>query len=104
MRIKSNRVRILHMLRAIEIIESFGAINLQEHKDYAATIYELQIIGEAAGKLDISIREQYGAIPWKNIIGFRHYAVHDYEGVLHAAIQSALKTSAHSETAITVHS
>lgn len=90
MLIKSNRVRILHMLRSIDTIASFGKINLWEAKDFAATIWQLQIIGEAASKIAHSLREKYSVVPWKNIIGFRHYAVHEYEGILHDAIYAAL--------------
>lgn len=90
-RIKSNRVRILHMLRAIDTIKEFGVIDMWNLKDYSATVWQLQIIGEAANHIEVSIRNKYTNIPWKNIIGFRHYAVHEYEGVLHEAIKAALK-------------
>lgn len=90
MKIKSNRVRILHMIRSIDTIAEFGTINLWIPKDYAATVWQLQVIGEAASKVDPSIREQFTDIPWKSIIGFRHYAVHEYEGILHEAILAAL--------------
>lgn len=45
---------------------------------YSATLYQLIIIGEAAGHLSLDLHERYPHIPWSDVIGFRHIAVHGY--------------------------
>ena len=39
---------------------------------------ELEIIGEAAGKVSAEIRDQYGSIPWQDISGMRNRLIHAY--------------------------
>jgi uncharacterized protein with HEPN domain len=41
-------------------------------------VKELEIIGEAAGKVSSDIRSQYGAIPWQDISGMRNRLIHAY--------------------------
>jgi uncharacterized protein with HEPN domain len=41
-------------------------------------VKELEIIGEAAGKVSAEIRTQYGAIPWQDISGMRNRLIHAY--------------------------
>ena len=41
-------------------------------------VKELEIIGEAAGKVSAEIRSQYGAIPWQDISGMRNRLIHAY--------------------------
>jgi len=41
-------------------------------------VKELEIIGEAAGKVSDEIRSQYGAIPWQDISGMRNRLIHAY--------------------------
>jgi uncharacterized protein with HEPN domain len=47
----------------------------------SATQYQLQIIGEAAGKVSAAVRAAHPDIPWPKIIAFRHRLVHDYPGI-----------------------
>lgn len=44
-------------------------------------VRHIQIIGEASRKLSEDLREQYTEIPWKDIIGMRHFVVHEYTDV-----------------------
>lgn len=44
----------------------------------SATQYELQIIGEAAGRISAGYQVEHSEIPWRKIIAFRHRLVHDY--------------------------
>jgi uncharacterized protein with HEPN domain len=46
-----------------------------------AVIRQIQIIGEAAGKLSRAFRSKSSSIPWKDIVGMRQKLVHDYLGV-----------------------
>ena len=43
-----------------------------------AIIRRLEIIGEASNQLPKDIIEPYSEIPWKQIIGFRNVAIHEY--------------------------
>ena len=41
-------------------------------------IHNLQVIGEAARSTSATFRDQYSAVPWVSIIGFRNLVVHEY--------------------------
>ena len=41
-------------------------------------VKELEIIGEAAGKVSAEVRAQYNAIPWQDISGMRNRLIHVY--------------------------
>jgi uncharacterized protein with HEPN domain len=43
-----------------------------------AVIRNLEIIGEAAGKVPQDVRERYPAIEWRKISDFRNILVHEY--------------------------
>jgi len=46
-----------------------------------ATMYALQVVGEAAGKVSTEFRRAHPEIPWPRIISLRHRLVHDYPGI-----------------------
>jgi uncharacterized protein with HEPN domain len=83
--IKDNSVYTKHILESVEHIEQFlEEINYDEIVFSAnlhwqnAFIRELEIIGEAANKLDKTFLAKNPEIPWENIIGMRHKLIHDY--------------------------
>ena len=39
------------------------------------------VLGEAANRLSPSLRTRYAGVPWREIIGFRNVAVHEYFAV-----------------------
>jgi uncharacterized protein with HEPN domain len=43
-----------------------------------APVKAIEIVGEAAATVSLSVRDQYAAIPWQDIIGMRHRLVHGY--------------------------
>jgi len=43
-----------------------------------ALIRELEILGEAAGKLSPSFVRANPEVPWKEVTGLRHKLIHDY--------------------------
>lgn len=47
----------------------------------AATIREIEIIGEAAKNLDVKFRDKYNTLPWRKMSGMRDKLIHDYFGV-----------------------
>ena len=46
-----------------------------------AVCRNLEIIGEAASKLDAEFRTRHSEVPWRNIIGTRNLLIHAYDQV-----------------------
>jgi len=72
-----------HMLQALDRIEELLARTTREDfdKDWVAQdalIRELEIVGEAAGRVSPDLARSYPEIPWKEITGLRHKLIHDY--------------------------
>ncbi len=74
---------LVDILNAVNDIETFikeltfeTFINNRE-KIYA-TIYCLQVIGEAVKNLPEEIREDYPDIPWRKVAGMRDRLIHGY--------------------------
>ena len=49
-----------------------------DHKTQDAVIRQLEIMGEAASKLENSTKIDYPEIPWKEITSFRNVLAHEY--------------------------
>jgi len=47
----------------------------------AAVVRELEIIGEAAGKLSKNFKSEHPEIPWADIVGMRNRLIHEYFSV-----------------------
>jgi len=76
---------LLHMLDAIMRIESYvGRMKekgfARDQKTQDAVIRQLEIIGEAAGRIPTSAVKDC-PIPWNAIVGMRNRLIHDYLGV-----------------------
>lgn len=52
-----------------------------DKKTKAAVIRNMEIVGEAVGKLPEHIRSRYPKIPWGDICGIRNKIAHEYFGV-----------------------
>lgn len=83
---RGDKLYILDILESIDAIENY----LKEHSYdsfienrmvYAATIRELEIIGEAAGKISKSLKEKYPNIDYRTVKDFRNVLAHEYFGV-----------------------
>jgi uncharacterized protein with HEPN domain len=46
-----------------------------------AVVRALEIIGEAAKKIPLSVQRRYSAVPWREMAGMRDKLTHDYFGV-----------------------
>ena len=71
---------------AIEKIERFLAgldhdAFLQDDRTVDAVVRNLEIIGEAAGRLPAAFRSGHPDIEWRRIVGLRNRIVHDYFGI-----------------------
>ena len=80
---RTDRQRIRDILRAIEQIESEVSVDEKDsfqsdEKLQVWVVHHLQIIGEACRKLSDKLKRQHPELPWKQIIGMRHYLVHEY--------------------------
>jgi len=74
------------ILESIDAIENYiYEIEYMEFIDnrmiYSATIRELEIIGEATGKISQDIKQKYTDIDYRMIKDFRNVLAHEYFGV-----------------------
>jgi uncharacterized protein with HEPN domain len=46
----------------------------------SAVGYQLTIIGEAVSHLSDNLKSRHPEIPWRDIVGFRNQAIHNYFG------------------------
>ncbi|TSC84510.1 MAG: hypothetical protein G01um101417_175 [Parcubacteria group bacterium Gr01-1014_17] len=82
---KDDKVYIEQVLDAVRKIEEFTTgfdfVNFSaDEKTQSAVILQLAIIGEVAKKISEQEKSQID-LPWKEIIGFRDRAIHDYFGI-----------------------
>jgi uncharacterized protein with HEPN domain len=82
---KDARVYLARILECIQKIERFTAGG-KDHffRDVMvqdAVLRNLEVIGEAAKRLDDAYRAAHPAIPWRALAGLRHVLIHQYEGV-----------------------
>lgn len=52
-----------------------------DSKTVDAVLHNLQIIGEAAGRLGSDAQSRYPDLAWPDIVAFRNIIVHEYFGV-----------------------
>jgi uncharacterized protein with HEPN domain len=83
---KDDKLYLGHINDAIATIEEYlGNINYGEfceNKMMAdAVVRQLEIIGEAAAKLNKNFRNIHSEIPFRDIIDMRNVLIHDYAGV-----------------------
>ncbi len=83
---KGDDLYLRHIHQAVEKIEkytkeiSFDAFR-QDDMRFDAVVRELEIIGEAAGKISENFREVHAEIPWSKMLGMRNRLIHEYFGV-----------------------
>ena len=80
------RLRIEDMLEAIERIEAHSAGFTadqfrQDQKTFDAVVRNLEVIGEAASRLDDEFTALRPAVPWTDVRAMRHVLVHEYFGI-----------------------
>ena len=82
---KDDQVYLNQILEAITKIETFttGLSRdqfLVDGKTQSAVIMPLMLIGELAKKVSLPTKDRID-LPWKDIVGFRDRAIHDYFNV-----------------------
>ncbi len=82
---KDARVYLAHILESIDKIARFtvdGKLRfLQDPMVHDAVVRNLEIIGEAAKRVDDSYRTAHPEVPWRALAGLRDVLIHQYEGV-----------------------
>ena len=83
---RSDKVRLIDMLEgAARVVRGMSGVDLEDFLTNAdlrdATVYRLQIIGEAAYKNSDPLKLLHPEIDWFKIQGLRHRIVHDYEAI-----------------------
>ena len=82
---RSDFERLQDILQAVEEIEQYTIgrkVRFEQSKlVQSGVLYQLIIIGEAAGKLSSSLQNQCKDVPWKKIIGMRNILTHEYFSV-----------------------
>ncbi|QTA37585.1 DUF86 domain-containing protein [Thermosipho ferrireducens] len=84
---RNAKLFIEDMLDAINKIDRYckGIKNFEEFEKQEmivdAVLRNLEIIGEAAGKIPENIRKRYSEIPWKRVVGLRNVGIHGYFAV-----------------------
>ena len=75
--------RLQHILSSIERVQEFTKGMSKEELvndtlHLHATVYNVQIVGEAVYKLTTEFKESHTETPWRMIEKMRHILVHDY--------------------------
>lgn len=75
--------RLQHILSSIERVQEFTKGMSKEELvndtlHLHATVYNVQIVGEAVYKLTKEFKESHTETPWRMIEKMRHILVHDY--------------------------
>jgi uncharacterized protein with HEPN domain len=86
MKKRESRDYLHDILIAVNDAESFvGCMTFEQfeedRKTLNAVVRSLEIIGEAAKNIPATMREKYGKVPWKKMIGMRDKVIHGYFGV-----------------------
>lgn len=80
---KEDRHYLQHIWDSIERIEEYlGKIKYEEFERkeivVSAVLRELQVIGEAAGKLSAEFRRSHPEIPYLDMKDMRNFLIHEY--------------------------
>jgi uncharacterized protein with HEPN domain len=83
---RSQKLYLEDIVEPIEEIESFVVdMDLKtfagDRKTFAATVRELEIIGEAVRNISDEIKTRYPNVLWQEIRAFRNMITHEYFGI-----------------------
>jgi uncharacterized protein with HEPN domain len=88
--------RLQHILDAIRAIQNFvsglrAETFFENELIQSGTVYQLQIIGEAAARLTDETKSEAPSTDWQGIIGLRNIIAHQYWGVDFVQIWNIVK-------------
>jgi uncharacterized protein with HEPN domain len=80
---EADRVRLIHILEAIQELEVHASNISEEQLDGDAllrygVVKLIEVIGEAANMLTKELRQAHPEVPWALVIGMRNRLVHDH--------------------------
>lgn len=80
---RRNELYLRHMLEALDRVMEVTAKTSKDQflGDWIvqdALIRELEVMGEAAGRVTRELTSRHPDIPWREITGLRHKLIHDY--------------------------
>ena len=82
---KDPRVYLAHIMECIQKIERFTQEGkdrfLEDELTCNAVLWNFEVIGEAAKRLDDAYRASHPEIPWRAMAGLRDVLIHQYEGI-----------------------
>jgi uncharacterized protein with HEPN domain len=80
--LRDDQARLEDILRAIGLIERYARRGRSSFDDdellQAWMLHHLTVIGEAAVRLSLALREGHPEVSWSGIIGMRNVLVHGY--------------------------
>lgn len=88
--------RVRHMLEAAQealaFAEGKNRADLDSDRMLSRAIVEcLRVAGEAAWQVSSETRQEYPAIPWREVIGMRNQLVHEYFKIDYDVVWQTLK-------------
>jgi uncharacterized protein with HEPN domain len=80
---------------AQEAIELLGDMTLEELRTdrtvQLALVQLVEIVGEAASRVDAEVRSAHPAVPWQLAAGMRHRLIHGYDLIEYAVVYDTVK-------------
>jgi uncharacterized protein with HEPN domain len=91
-------IRLKHMLDSGQAVLSFVKGKKRTHLKtnrllVSGIIRELEILGEAAGKVSQKTKNMFPKLPWKQLVGMRNRLIHAYFNVDHDIIWKTVKSN-----------
>ena len=89
-------IRLRHMLDSTQAI--LGFLKGKQRSDLdtdrlllSGITRELEILGEAAGKVSLPTQHLFPDIPWRQLVGMRNRLIHAYFDVNHEIVWNTIK-------------
>jgi len=80
--LRDDRARLEDILRAIASIARYAERGRtafdRDELVQSWMIYHLTLVGEAAARLSLALRDHHPGVPWPRVIGMRNVLVHGY--------------------------